>query len=76
MLQRYDERNQDLIINIGGELLHRERAGISPFDSLVQGGGWGLGRVEALRRKDLPSRGTSGQAHLICKSDGLSERFY
>ena len=38
MLQRYDERNRDLIINVGGELLHRDRAGVSPFDSLVQGG--------------------------------------
>jgi branched-chain amino acid aminotransferase len=38
MLQRYDERNRDLLININGELLHRDRAGISPFDSAVQGG--------------------------------------
>jgi branched-chain amino acid aminotransferase len=38
MLQRYDERNRDLIVNINGELVHRDRAGISPFDSAVQGG--------------------------------------
>ncbi|HEV3410426.1 MAG TPA: aminotransferase class IV [Chthoniobacterales bacterium] len=38
MLQRYDERNHDLLININGELVHRDRAGISPFDSAVQGG--------------------------------------
>ncbi|HSH37585.1 MAG TPA: aminotransferase class IV [Chthoniobacterales bacterium] len=38
MLQRYDERNRDLLINIGGQLLHRDDAGISPFDSAVQGG--------------------------------------
>src|SRR3954466_12108187 len=38
MLQKFDERNRDLLININGELLHRERAGISPFDSAVQGG--------------------------------------
>lgn len=38
MLQQYDDRNRDLLININGELLHRDRAGISPFDSAVQGG--------------------------------------
>ena len=38
MLQRFDERNRDLLINIDGELIHRDHAGISPFDSLVQGG--------------------------------------
>ena len=38
MLQRYDERNADLLININGELRHRNEAGISPFDSAVQGG--------------------------------------
>src|SRR5215213_11819732 len=38
MLQNYDERNRDVSVNINGELLHRDRAGISPFDSAVQGG--------------------------------------
>ena len=38
MLQKFDERNRDLIVNIGGELVHRDEAGVSPFDSLVQGG--------------------------------------
>jgi branched-chain amino acid aminotransferase len=38
MLQVFDERNRDLLININGELLHRDVAGISPFDSAVQGG--------------------------------------
>ena len=38
MLQKFDERNRDLIVNINGELLHRDKAGISPFDSAVQGG--------------------------------------
>lgn len=38
MLQQYDERNRDLLININGDLIHRDRAGISPFDSAVQGG--------------------------------------
>ncbi|MDQ2659474.1 MAG: aminotransferase class IV [Verrucomicrobiota bacterium] len=38
MLQQFDERNRDLLININGELKHRDQAGISPFDSAVQGG--------------------------------------
>ena len=38
MLQKFDERNRDLIVNINGELMHRDKAGISPFDSAVQGG--------------------------------------
>jgi branched-chain amino acid aminotransferase len=38
MLQKFDERNRDLIVNINGELIHRDKAGISPFDSAVQGG--------------------------------------
>ncbi|MEW4570528.1 aminotransferase class IV [Tautonia sp. JC769] len=38
MLQTFDPRNKDLIVNINGRLLHRDEAGISPFDSAVQGG--------------------------------------
>ena len=38
MLQTFDDRNRDLLVNIGGELIHRDKAGVSPFDSLVQGG--------------------------------------
>lgn len=38
MQQKYDERNRDLIVNINGELKHRDQAGVSPFDSVVQGG--------------------------------------
>ena len=38
MLQRFDERNRDLTVNINGQLVHRDKAGISPFDSAVQGG--------------------------------------
>src|SRR3989442_5442821 len=37
MLQKFDERNRNLIININGQLVHRDQAGISPFDSAVQG---------------------------------------
>ncbi len=38
MLQTFDERNRDLIVNVGGTLSHRDQAAVSPFDSVVQGG--------------------------------------
>lgn len=38
MLQSWNEKNRDLLININGRLVHRDQAGISPFDSAVQGG--------------------------------------
>jgi branched-chain amino acid aminotransferase len=38
MLQTFDERNRDLIVNVNGHLAHRDQAAISPFDSAVQGG--------------------------------------
>jgi len=38
MLQTADPRNDDLLVNIGGKLVHRDEAGVSPFDSIVQGG--------------------------------------
>jgi branched-chain amino acid aminotransferase len=38
MLQKFDRRNRDLIVNIDGRLMHRSEAGVSPFDSVVQGG--------------------------------------
>jgi branched-chain amino acid aminotransferase len=38
MLQQFDPKNRDLILNINGQLVHRDEAGISPFDSAVQGG--------------------------------------
>ena len=38
MLQKFDERNRDLMVNIDGRLVHRDKAGVSPFDSAVQGG--------------------------------------
>lgn len=38
MLQMFNEKNRDLLVNINGELIHRDQAGISPFDSAVQGG--------------------------------------
>lgn len=38
MLQKFNPKNRDLIVNINGELIHRDKAGVSPFDSGVQAG--------------------------------------
>lgn len=38
MLQQLNEKNRDLLVNINGQLAHRDKAGVSPFDSAVQGG--------------------------------------
>src|SRR3954468_22312382 len=38
MLQNFDPKNRDLMVNINGRLVHRDDAGVSPFDSAVQGG--------------------------------------
>lgn len=38
MLQTFNPKNQDLLVNINGTLIHRDQAGVSPFDSVVQGG--------------------------------------
>ena len=38
MLQSFDPRNADILINVAGELMHRDVARVSPFDSVVQGG--------------------------------------
>ncbi len=38
MLQTFDERNRNILVNINGTLTPRDEAGVSPFDSAVQGG--------------------------------------
>ncbi len=38
MLQTLNEKNFDILVSINGKLIHRDQAGISPFDSAVQGG--------------------------------------
>ena len=38
MQQQFIEQNRELIVNINGRLMHRDEAGVSPFDSAVQGG--------------------------------------
>ena len=32
MLQRYDERNAQILVNVNGHLVLRGEAGVSPFD--------------------------------------------
>src|SRR3954470_14354430 len=38
MLQKFSDKNRDVIVNVNGRLMHRDEAGVSPFDSVVQGG--------------------------------------
>jgi branched-chain amino acid aminotransferase len=38
VLQQFDPRNRDLIVNVNGRLTLRDAAAVSPFDSVVQGG--------------------------------------
>ncbi len=38
MLQTFNKKNENILININGELFPRQEAGISVFDSVVQGG--------------------------------------
>jgi len=38
MLQTYDPRNKDIFVYVNGELVHRDEARVSVFDSVVQGG--------------------------------------
>ncbi len=66
MLQQFNEKNRDLMVNINGSLTHRDQAGISPFDSAVQGGDavWeGLrvyaGRIFKLREHLARLRGSA-----------------
>ncbi len=38
MHQEWNDKNRDLVVNLNGKLIHRDQAGVSPFDSAVQGG--------------------------------------
>ncbi|MEE2699958.1 MAG: aminotransferase class IV [Bacteroidota bacterium] len=38
MTQQFDDRNKDIKVWINGDLLHRDEAKVSVFDSIVQGG--------------------------------------
>ncbi len=83
MLQTFNERNRDLIVNINGRLVHRDQAGVSPFDSSVQGGDavWeGLrlydGRIFKLREHLERLRGSAlamGFAEIPSQDDIIAE---
>ena len=38
MLQQYNPKNADILVHVGGHLVHRNDAKVSVFDSVVQGG--------------------------------------
>jgi branched-chain amino acid aminotransferase len=38
VLQQYDERNANVLYSVNGVMRHRDEPGLSPFDSVVQGG--------------------------------------
>jgi branched-chain amino acid aminotransferase len=38
MLQQFFDENENILVNINGKLVHRNEAGVSPFDSSVQNG--------------------------------------
>lgn len=38
MLQKFNPKNTDLYYSVNGRLFHRDEPGLSPFDSVVQGG--------------------------------------
>ena len=38
MLQKFNPKNTDIMVHVGGKLLPREEAKVSVFDSSVQGG--------------------------------------
>ena len=77
MLQVFDERNRDLVVNINGALVHRDQAGVSPFDASVQGGdavweGSAHSWVVCNRRRE---DGLSGSAHQTGTSMNVEMRF-
>jgi hypothetical protein len=62
MKQTFDEANSHLRIWVGGELLDRDEAKISVFDSLVQGGDgcWELKSRTPSARPWRPTRCATG----------------
>lgn len=38
MLQTFNPKNKDLLVYLNGKIVHRDQAGVSPFDSSVQNG--------------------------------------
>ncbi len=82
---RQDERNADILININGELLHRDKAVVSVFDSgfILGDGIWeGLrvhgGRIPFLNRhlKRLWEGAMALDLDLVISQQDLTERLY
>jgi hypothetical protein len=71
MLQRFDERNRDLVVNVNGRLVPRDEAGVSPFDSVVQGGDAVWEGLRPVFRTHLPSRATPRPADRIGQGVGV-----
>ena len=38
MIQKFDPRNKDILVYVNGQMLPRDEAKVSVFDSVVQGG--------------------------------------
>ena len=62
MQQTFNEKNRDLLVNINGKLGHRDEAGISPFDSAVQGGDAVWEGLRLNNGKNLQTLRASGSA--------------
>ena len=70
MLQTFDERNRDLIVNVAGRLTHRDEAAVSPFDSAVQGGdavweGLRLCQGRIFRLNEHLGNGVRARGHVV-----------
>jgi branched-chain amino acid aminotransferase len=46
MLPQFNEKNRDLLVEINGQLVRRDKSGVNSFDSAVQGGDPGTGRSD------------------------------
>ena len=71
MKQAYNLKNKDLQININGTLYHRDVAGISPFDSAVQGGDAVWEGASPLPRQNIQADTPSRSLARIGKSHGI-----
>ena len=49
MLQQFDPRNRDILVNINGRLAHRDEAGVSPETSSIALEAYEDARIDGLR---------------------------
>ena len=71
MLQQFNERNRDLIVNVGGRLTHRDEAAVSPFDSAVQGGDAVWEGLRVHNGRDLPAGRAPGPVAAVGQGTGV-----